>query len=309
MERLHIAITHNDNYTEYCVTTMTSIVANKTDEEIVFHIIDGGLSDFSKQKILEVPNCEVIFDKVDMEVFKKYKQADYYPVTILFTMILPDVVKVDKLLYFDCDLVVNSSLKELWQMDIEDNYLIAVEDANGVKYAKKFGLKKESKFFNTGMMLINCKKWRENNIPKRAVEIALEKTGTAWGYDQTVLNQLFEGKVKYVDLKWNLQYCPINVYPTYKSKKEYKEAIKSANVIHFVGDYKPWKQGFSCFSPKHKDFFKYHEMTSYKWTNYKSWLFWDKILSYKGILAYIKRYPLFLFRKNFWGSIFYFLFL
>ena len=87
MENIHIAITHNDNYTEYCVTTMTSIVANKGDENITFHIIDGGLSDFSKQKILEVPNCEVIFDKVNVEMFKQYKQADYYPVTILFTMI------------------------------------------------------------------------------------------------------------------------------------------------------------------------------------------------------------------------------
>ncbi len=307
METIHAAITHNDNYTEYCVTTMTSIVANKTDENIVFHIIDGGLSEASKQKILKVPDCEVVFDKVNTDMFKQYKQADYYPVTILFTMILPDIVNVDKLLYLDCDLVVNSSLKELWQMDIEDNYLIAVEDANGVKYAKKFGLKKGSKFFNTGMMLINCKKWRENNIPQRAIEIALEKTGSAWGYDQTVLNQLFEGNVKYVDLKWNLQYCPINVYPTYDSKDEYRNAIKSANIVHFVGDYKPWKQGFSCFSPKNKDFFKYHAMTSYRWKNYKSWLFWDKVLSYRGILAYIKRYPLFLFRKNFWCSIFYFL--
>lgn len=309
MEKIHIAITHNDNYTEYCVTTMTSIIANKGDEEIVFHIIDGGLSEFSKSKIIEVPNCEVIFDKIDMDMFKEYKKADYYPVQILFTMILPSVVNVDKLLYLDCDLVVNSSLKELWNMDIEDNYIIGVEDANGVKYAKKFGLKKESRFFNTGMMLINCKKWRDDFIPARAVQIAIDNTGTPYGYDQTVLNQLFEGKVKYVDLKWNLQYCPINVYPTYQSKKEYKNAIKAANIVHFVGDYKPWKMGYSCFSPKQKDFFKYHKMTSYKFKNYTLWALKDRLLSYRGVLAYIKRYPLFLFRKNFWGSIFYFMFL
>lgn len=307
MEKLHIAITHNDNYTEYCVVTMTSIIANKGDEDIVFHIIDGGLSEISKKRICEVPNCEIVFDKVDVDMFKNYKKADYYPVQILFTMILPQIVKTDKLLYLDCDLIVNSSLKPLWDMDIEDNYIIGVEDANGVKYAKRFGLQKGSKFFNTGMMLINCRKWIEDNIPERAVEIAIKNTGTPFGYDQTVLNQLFDGKVKFVDLKWNLQYCPINVYPTYSSKEEYKKAIESANIVHFVGDYKPWKQGFSCFSPKQKDFFKYHEMTSYKWENYKKWMLLDKVFSYRGILAYIKRYPLFLFRKNFWGSIIYFL--
>ena len=144
--QIHIAITHNDNYTEHCVVTMTSIVANKQDEEIIFHIIDGGLSEKSKQRILQVPDCKIVFDKVDMEIFKTYKQADYYPVMILFTMILPSIVNVDKLLYLDCDLVVNSSLKELYNTDIEDNYIVGVEDANGVKYAKKFNLKKDSKF-------------------------------------------------------------------------------------------------------------------------------------------------------------------
>lgn len=306
MTDIHIAITHNDAYTEHCVVTMTSIVANKGDENIIFHIIDGGLSEKSKSEILKVPNCKVEFNPVDNNIFKDYKQADYYPVTILWTMILPTLVNVDKLLYLDCDLIVNSSLKELWDTDIGDNYLVAVEDANGVKYAKNFGLKGKL-FFNTGMMLINCKKQLEDDIPNKAIKISMERTGTKFGYDQTVLNQLFEGKVKYTDLKWNLQYCPINVYPTYSSKTDYANAIKSANIVHYVGDYKPWKKGFSCFSPKNKDYLKYHAMTSYKLQNYKMWLLEDKLLSYRGIFAYIKRYPLFLFRKNFWGSIFYFM--
>ena len=308
MSEIHIALTFNDNYTEYGIVTMTSVVANKNqDENIIFHILDGNLNETSKSNIKKVPNCQVVFENVDMNLFSGYKKTDYYPVEMLFTTILPLVINQEKIIYLDCDLVVNSSLKELWDIDFEDNYICAVEDANGKKYVKNFNMNKNSKFFNTGVMLINSKKWIEDDIPKRAINMAIEKTGTKFGYDQTVLNILFEGKVKFVDLKWNLQYCPINLYPTYESKKEYKNAIKSANIVHYIGDYKPWKLGFSNFSPKQKDYFKYHKMTEYKWENYKKWLIMDKLLSYRGIFAYIKRYPLFLFRKNFWFSMIYYL--
>lgn len=305
MENINIALTFDDNYLEQSVVLITSILANKSaDEKIIFHILDGGLSDVSKELLKKIENCAVEFYKVDPEIFRNYKKADYYPVSMLYTMILPDVIDADKLIYLDSDMVVNSSLKELWQTDFENNYIAAVEDANGKKYVKKFGLKHNSKFFNTGVMLVNCKKWREDNIPERAVAVSMANTGTRFGYDQTVLNQLFENKVKFLNLKWNLQYCPINVWATYDDKEEYKSAIKNPSIVHYVGDYKPWKKGLGCFNPKQEDYFKYHKMTCYAFSDYKKWKMEDKLLAYKGIIAFIKRYPLFFLKKLFWKNLF-----
>ncbi|MFA7658558.1 MAG: glycosyltransferase family 8 protein [Candidatus Gastranaerophilaceae bacterium] len=225
MEIIHIALTFDDKYLEQGIVLMTSILANKGEETIHFHILDGGLSEFLKSKLLDLKNCEIEFHKVDAKIFEHYKKMDYYPAMMLWPMILPDIIKTDRLIYLDCDMVVNTSLKELWQNDLGDNYVAAVEDANGKKYAKRFGLKKESKFFNSGVMLINCKKWREDDISTRAVEISMQNTGTRFGYDQTVLNRLFEGRVKFLDLKWNLQYCPLSIWPSYENKAEYKCAI------------------------------------------------------------------------------------
>lgn len=302
-ETIHIALTFDNNYTEYSVVLMTSILANKGDEKIRFHLLDSGFSDFAKAKIHEVKDCIIEFHKVDMEIFKNYKKADYYPVSMLFTMILPDIIPVERIIYLDSDMVVNSSLLELWDTDVEDNYVAAVEDANGKKYAKRFSLKPTSKFFNTGTMLVNCDKWRQDGICKKAVEISLANTGTRFGYDQTVLNQLFEGKVKFIDYRWNLQYCPINVWPTYEDLENYKSASKNPNIIHYVGDYKPWKQGLGCFNPKQADYLKYHKMTSYAFSDYNKWQMKDKLTAYKGLLAFIKRYPLFFFKKQFWKNL------
>ncbi|MBE7706505.1 MAG: glycosyltransferase family 8 protein [Cyanobacteria bacterium SIG30] len=309
--KIHIAITHNDAYTEHSVTCITSILEN-SKEDIVFHIIDGALNDFSKERITEVVkkyNSEVEFNKIDNSMFDGYKKSDYYPVQILWTMVLPDIEdlqNLERLIYLDCDMVIHSSLKELWEMPFDDNYILAVEDANGKKYSRRF-LDGKSKFFNTGLMVINCKKWREDKISEKAVEQAIKNTGTPLGYDQTVLNQLLINHIKFLNLKWNLQYCPLNVWATYDDNIEYKLAIKEPNIIHYVGDYKPWAQGLGCYNPKQKDYFKYHEMTYYKKDNLENWLKKDKMQFYKGIIAFIKRYPLFFLKKMFWKNLFRFI--
>lgn len=300
---IHVALTFDDNYLEHSIVLMTSILANKyDDDQIFFHIVDGGLTQKSFDKLFGMQNCSVEIHKVDENLFKNYVKSDYYPVSMLYTMILPDVINVDRLIYLDSDMIVNSSLKELSEMDLGDNYIAAVEDANGKKYAKRFGLKFDSKFFNTGVMVLNCNKWRADNIMARAVEISMANTGTRFGFDQTVLNQLFEGKVKYIDLKWNLQYCPINVWATYDDIEQYKYAIKNPNIVHYVGDYKPWKKGLGCFNPRQENYFKYHKLTSFAFENYEQWKKQDKLFAYKGLLAFIKRYPLFFFKKQFWRS-------
>lgn len=302
MNDIHVALTFDDNYTQHSVVLMTSILANKGDENIIFHIIDGGISETSRQEIAKLQNCIVNFHSVDKGIFKSYKKIDYYPINMLYTMILPDLINTEKLIYLDSDMVVNSSLTELWNIPLDDNYIAAVEDCNGAKYAQRYKLNAQSKFFNTGTMLINCDKWRKDDIPRRAVEISMQNAGEKEGLDQTVLNKLFDGKVKFIDLKWNLQYCPINIWASYSDKKEYREAIESPNIVHFVGDYKPWIQGLGCFNPKQDDYFKYHKMTSYALSDYGRWLSKDRHLFFKGLFTLIKRYPLFFARKAFWQN-------
>ncbi len=303
MKTIHLAIVFDDNYAEPSTVLITSILHNIKDENIYFHLLYCGDNEDLKTQFYDLKNCVVEFHDVDKKIFNKYKKSDYYPESMLWSMILPEVINTDKLIYIDCDVVVNSSLLELWEIDLEDNYIAAAEDANGKKYTKKFGLKKTSKFFNSGVMVLNSKKWRGDDISKQAVKFSMEHTGTRFGYDQTVLNILFEGKVKFLDLKWNLQYCPFNVWANYDNKEEYKAAIKNPCIIHYVGDFKPWKIGLGCFNPKQKEYLNYHKLTKYALEDYNKWCLEDKFKLYKGIIAFVKRYPLFFLRKQFWKNL------
>ena len=55
-------------------------------------------------------------------------------------MLLPEIKNCNNLkriIYLDSDIVVKNSLKPLWDMDFENNYVLAVEDIESKKYSKR----------------------------------------------------------------------------------------------------------------------------------------------------------------------------
>jgi lipopolysaccharide biosynthesis glycosyltransferase len=93
------------------------------------------------------------------------------------------------------------------------------------------------KYFNAGVMVINFKKWRNENISQKLKD-QVDKIKESINYwDQDVLNSLINGK--YLELPKELNYTV-----EFDSKK-----IKASNhikILHYSGKRKPWdKKGNS----------------------------------------------------------------
>lgn len=298
MKTIHIALTFDDSCIEQSIVLMTSVLSNKGEESIHFHIIDGGISEANKKLLFNIKNCEVTFHFANNKLFEKCKKAKKYRLYKFYKIVLPVVLNFDKLIYLTSEAVVKSSLIDLWNTELDDKYIAAVEHAEGKSLLKKCGLKQRSRFFNTDVMLINCKKWMDDNIPARAVTMLKTKF-----YDeQSVLNVLFHGHVKILDLKWNLQYCPIIIWPTYNIMDKYMEAIEKPSVINFSNNFKPWKKGLGCFNPRQEDYYKYQKLTSFSLCDYEKQKFLDKLMLIRGLLLFVLKRPLFLINKRFWKN-------
>lgn len=69
----------------------------------------------------------------------------------------------------DGDIIVRNNLNELWNTDIKDYAIGAVPDQseglivfyNRLKYPPRLG------YFNSGVLLINLKYWRDNNLTEQ----------------------------------------------------------------------------------------------------------------------------------------------
>lgn len=103
---------------------------------------------------------------------------------------IPNLITADQVLYLDCDLVVNDRLDELFKFKL-DGPLAAVPDF------------KDPSQFNSGVLLINNKFWREKQLSSQLLD--LSKKPELADSDQTVINQFFKGKIKELPPTYNYQ--------------------------------------------------------------------------------------------------------
>jgi lipopolysaccharide biosynthesis glycosyltransferase len=141
----------------------------------------------------------------------------------------------NKALYIDSDIFVNDSIHKLFNINLKNNVIGAIEDpgiAFNRNYLSKIKMQSDL-YFNSGVLLINLKKWRSEKITNK-----LEKTIKKLGFnlkspDQDLLNIVFEKKFKLINPKWNLQTI---MYLNIK----YWKYLNNTGIHHFTF-IKPWR--------------------------------------------------------------------
>lgn len=192
----------------------------------------------------------------------KYFMADRLPLEGFFRSASPFILKqYDKLIYMDSDMLVKADLAELYDTDVSGYYLAAVQDlvakaflnmkdktAYAIDYiyrAKyRMRLRDPYTFFNSGLMLLNCAEirrdfqWQDMMNFWKGVDFKCD--------DQDMLNSLFQGHVKFLDLSWNLfaktneafakvyEEAPEMDYEAYLAAREHPK------IVHFITEIKPW---------------------------------------------------------------------
>ena len=266
----HIAFASGNNFIKYAGVVIASILVNsKQNEQLFFHVLDGGISETNKQKILSLKKLkkfEIEFVPIDFTRLKDCPLGYSAPEALVMyaRICIPSLLpKIDKLLCLDCDMVVTQSLEELFNIDIENYYVAAVEDSVSSRWAARLNFSDKKLYFNAGMLLINCKKWRKENIEQKALDyIKTNKAKLAPLHDQDVYNALFVGKVKFLSKQFNLQYHPSYGKSRGADYSDMQEAINSPVIIHYASPDKPW----FIFSrhPFRTEYFKYLKLTPWK---------------------------------------------
>jgi lipopolysaccharide biosynthesis glycosyltransferase len=155
----------------------------------------------------------------DLRVDKWASIANYY--RLLAPQLLPD--DVDKVLYLDSDIIVRSSLNELWRNDLTNYALAAV--ANLDEPAGTLGLPRGAKYFNSGVLLINLTFWRQHSVSETALAFIRNHPEKVEYWDQDALNAILVGRWIELPRYWNMQ----------DDRWE-----KNPAIVHFCSVKKPW---------------------------------------------------------------------
>lgn len=156
----------------------------------------------------------------------------------------------DRVLYLDCDTIIINNIDELFDLDLDSAIIGAVNDAIP-EPGEKLGV---TPYFNSGMLLINLRRWREEQIENKCLHFLATESDRISCPDQDVLNAVLCKQWKKIDAKFNFQtgHC---------RRHTLGRPDQNPSIVHFVGKHKPWlKRSKHPFKP---DFRRILERTPY----------------------------------------------
>lgn len=238
---MNILLTLNNKFTNYALVMLTSLFYNHPGVKFHINIVHTDLNVASRallQDFISKNNSETKFICIDADMYKFYPTTEALTCECYFILmahlLLPN--DMDRILYLDADLYVDGNLSQLYQMDFENNYLIAAGQqavAENGCYFPKNAKPEKGECFNSGVLVFNLPKFRNDITFEAYQKAAKEKKYQFELADQGILNLMFWDKTKYVPtLDYNFR---ISVW------KENRHAIKrkhlnyvNPRIVHFA---------------------------------------------------------------------------
>lgn len=234
------------DYVEHLIVALTSVLETNQKNAFIFYIFSGNLGQEERALLEQIQqrynNSSFVFHQIPVEFFNRFKitdqtRQDLSLATYYRYMAAELIPEQDKLLYLDCDLVVNGDLAPLYKTDLTDFLFAGVPEIclyeNNYVY-NSLGFSKEELYINAGVLLMNLKKMRQTRFFQHFIEEGTPLLAHIKYCDQDIMNILARGKIKEVDCIYNMTpgyilNCPVKKY--------------QAVVVHYTGRFKPWTLG------------------------------------------------------------------
>lgn len=293
--RINIALCSDDNYSIPCLVCITSIFENNKDESCNVTVLTNGMSDNTKEKFLHLADVygqRINIYPIDDACFKGLVTTSLFPKSIYYRYLLPQILSnEDKVLYMDCDIIVRHTLSSFYNLDIKGSPCAVVIDQNSDDPIIHNRVRTNSPYWNSGVILMNLKYWREYGLMKELVEFIDNNPDKCIFPDQDAMNILFDGKVVYAGVEYNCQshwfYDISSSRISYKYWEKINQAVSDPVIIHYCEYIKPWY--FKCYHPMKSEFLYYAKLHSF--IGYNAFYRKIKITYYKKkIYQEFKRY-------------------
>lgn len=247
-DTINIVFVTDENYFKYMLVTIESILENASGSyKICCFILDLGISldnlKLLKNKYKNQDNIEFKFIHVDNTNLSKYKIKTHVSTAAYAKIYISDLIDVNKVIYLDCDLILNDDILNLWN-EFDENVLIKAVWNPFYNYDNEYlGLRPNDRTFNNGVILLNLDLMRKNDSSKQLKDFLEKYHEKTKLHDQAAFNAVFKNDWVELDLKWNYQVSLINNYHKKLNleKNEYFNLYKKPSIIHFTSNSKPWK--------------------------------------------------------------------
>ncbi len=256
MNSIPIVFAFDDNYILPATVCIFSLLetADKNVRYDIFILVKDDLHEENKAKF------DVFKEKYDTNIeiisvdntFDNSYESRYISKAAYYRLLIPWILpQYDKIIYSDVDVIFNKDMLELFNYDLDNNYVAGVYALgmalSGSKYLDSINMDK-SDYINSGILLMNSKLMRDSNLLDKFVE---ESKKEFKFHDQDVLNIVCKGRKLLVSCKYiarstnivNINYLNYTDSKILKfiSKDDFIDYYFNACIYHYASSQKPWK--------------------------------------------------------------------
>lgn len=261
----------DDNYVPFLGVSIKSLLCNASKDCFYnIHVLTDGLTNESVEELKKnmTPNSTLIIDNVSKHVARIKERLDatlrdYYTASIFYRIFIAALYpEYKKAIYLDCDIAVVGDISKMYQIDLGDNIFGVVPDdvIASVEqfriYAREGVGVDDKKYFNSGVLLMNLEKYREEKIKEKFIYYLVKYNFETAAPDQDYLNVLCKDKVMYLERGWDRM----------STDEDYDGELY---IIHYNNFRKPW---YYDDVPYQKHFWDWAKQTT----------FYNKILEMKN---------------------------
>lgn len=239
-----IFFTIDDSYAPFLAVALNSAIKNSDPQRNYKAIVlyqDLGADNISRLQSLQTENfkIELMPIRANMEDLddrmSNRLRCDYFTLTIYFRLFIPSMFpQYDKGIYIDSDVVLTDDIAKLFDIDIGENYIGACNDLSIadipplVAYTEKAVGVNAKEYINSGVLLMNLKKMRDDDLEGHFLALLNKYHFDSIAPDQDYLNAMCNGKIYYLEEKWDTM------------PNDAKPMLTETSLIHYNLFSKPW---------------------------------------------------------------------
>ena len=239
-----IFFTIDDSYAPFLAVALNSAIKNSDPQRnykaiVLYQYL--GADNISRLQALQTENfkIELMPIRANMEALddrmSNRLRCDYFTLTIYFRLFIPSMFpQYDKGIYIDSDVVLTDDIAKLFDIDIGENYIGACNDLSIadipplVAYTEKAVGVNAKEYINSGVLLMNLKKMRDDDLEGHFLSLLNKYHFDSIAPDQDYLNAMCNGKIYYLEEKWDTM------------PNDAKPMLTETSLIHYNLFSKPW---------------------------------------------------------------------
>jgi len=282
VQEIPVVLAADQKYVPVLAVCLQSLIDSiESDRRYHIFIFHTDIESADQQVFLETfGRKQVQLDFVDLGARKagyRWKGKGHVSAETYDRFFIPEILKhYSKAVYLDADLIVRRDIAQLYDLQLGDALLAAAPDPDFIgqyyganpdteQYCQDvLKLKEPASYIQAGVLVFQIEAFKRE-IAMRNLFLMAESKEYRYS-DQDILNIVCEGRIKKLDMKWNvltdsghsrrqvIQAAPAGML------EEYEQARKQPYIIHYAGSRKPWEDPREDFA---REFWRTARKTPY----------------------------------------------